>query len=687
MMSHSPAFTRWLLTIAVFFGAFLLFSVEFLVANLLTPRFGGGAVTWLTALMFFQVVLFFGYAYAHYLAPQLKAWHLAVIALAGLMLPVSVSTPPIGSHPILEVIWAISWAVLLPFFVLSTTSVVMQIWWVASSETEGEPYPLYAASNFGSVIALLAYPLLIDPLLGLNLQRWLWALGYLVFIGIVLACWLRAKPQISPPSKVKESQKSSPTMWLVWSILPSTFLLSVTNYIVSDVGSFPLLWTLPLLAYLLSFIVVFSEKLPLGWTKNWWPEIVVLSFLSPLLLATKGVIGIVFMVLSLFLLSTALHQILYEQRPKNDELSRYFLWISAGGALGGIIGNLLPPLLFPSAKEVFFLLIIIAAALALWVRKGVSTWLRNAPLWMGTPRLMGWGLTVFIIIVFIRPRPNILDVRRNVYGSIKVVQEHINEDQELIKMLHGNTVHGQALLGQKKSTPVAYYYHGSGIHDAHEAMRSLKPQQDLSMGLIGLGAGSMAEYVRPGDTLTVYELNPLVVALAKEYFPYLKQSLEPVDVQVGDGLLLLNGSNDTFDVLTVDAFSGDAIPLNLMTLEAMEIYFKHLQSDGVLVFHVTNRYFSLPPILGRTMDALGLSGAYTQKQPKQDASLTDLERITLHDNLVVAMSREPQVIERLMKDNGWSPLHSDGGQPWTDDSSNALEALLLVRHWMGWPTP
>ena len=297
----------------------------------------------------------------------------------------------------------------------------MQIWWAASEETEGEPYPLYAASNLGSVTALLAYPLLIDPFLGLNIQRWLWAFAFAVFWCCVTASWLRAKPKILPPATVTDTPTTtSPIQWLIWSILPSTFLLSVTSYIVSEVGSFPLLWMLPLLAYLLSFIIVFGEKVPLSGLKNWWPETIVLCFIALVLLTRQGPVAIALIVFGLFLLSTTLHQILYEHRPRIVSCRAIFFGSARVEHSVASLETYCPPTV-STGDRILHIALDHHCCATVWERRGVLKWLAKVPIWLGTPRLLVWLLPVFPLILFVRPHSDIVDVRRNVYGSLHIL--------------------------------------------------------------------------------------------------------------------------------------------------------------------------------------------------------------------------------------------------------------------------
>jgi hypothetical protein len=670
---------RWLLTALSFGGAFLLFTVELLAANLLTPHFGGGAVTWLTALMLFQIVLFFGYAYAHFLAPRLGVFHVAVVVLCGLALPIVVPSTTAGLHPVLGVTWALSRAVILPFFALSTTSVVTQLWWARSESTSGEPYGLYAASSIGSFAALLAYPLLFETLLARSSQQWLWGVGYAVFAILLGVAWWMARPDKSLDAS-PEAESSGPwsqaLYWAALAALPSAFLLAVTNLISAEVGSFPLLWTMPLMAYLISFIIVFGKAFSMNRVSGWWLEAIALAFLAPyaVFLGDWGQIGAA--VLALFVLSTVSHQLLYQRRPAAAGLTRYYLWISAGGALGGVCGNLLPPLLLPGPFEYPILLVLFASLFAVLEGGPVWDWLAKVSIWKGGTRLVVWILCTVAFAIYMPVYLGDVASQRSFYGSYRVTAWTLH-GRPVRTLLHGNTRHGFVFLDDDPPIPASYYYLGGGIAQAHEAARSNKAEGQLDMGLIGLGAGAMATYVREGDSMRVYELDPVIVSLARTYFPYLSVSPEPIHIEVGDGLLGLRVTDESFDVLTIDAFSGDAVPFYLLTLEAIRTYLEHVRPDGLLVVHVSNRLFDFPPILGRAADALEMEAVWHPK------SLDDPNDPYGFKNSVVVIARRPELLAPL-RAQGWVILPGDGGTLWTDDYLNILGSLVVVRRAMGW---
>lgn len=682
-----------LLTLMVFIGALLLFGMEPLVGRLLTPYFGGAAHVWLTCLMFYQAMLMVGYLYAHLLARKLGGWHLALLLLPLVNLPLAVRATPDAHAPLLQVLVILFVHVAIPFAVLSTTAVVAQSWLSHSSlGRRYEPYPLYAASNAGSLIALLGYTFIAEPLVGVRLQTHLWTAAYVVYAVIVALVWFHLRPARTAGETVTSADEAQAKtenriylQWLLLSSLPSALLLAVTNYIALEIGSFPLTWIAPLALYLGSFIVTFRTEggVP-RYLGRLWPEMLLISFFLYVWESTSALIIIVHLVI-FFLICLVANGRLYEIRPPARHLTNYYLAIAFGGWLGGAAVSLIAPFVFKGLYE-YPLLMLFLAATFWWCRGPSMTPVGNKP----SRAVIGVRLLAVIILVFFTVKESLTLLQypvafrqRNFYGTYRIKDLPSIDGTHYVvrKLIHGMTLHGAQLLQPEwRLKPIYYYYLGGGISHVYTTKA---PPRDIAV--LGLGAGAVAAYAKEGDRLTYYEIDPDNEKIARQWFTYLEECEGEVRVIVGDGRLAMQvGKSEgrEYDIIHMDAFTGDGIPTHLLTREAIEIYLSRLAKRGVILFHVSNRYYELRPVIKATARELGLHGAINVPLSR--------DKLETYQSSVwcVALARDPGDLRPLLK-LGWVPLGKDDGLVdmalWTDDYINILAPLgeNMARQWEG----
>jgi hypothetical protein len=683
---NSHRLTMTVLTGMVFLGAILLFGMEPLVGRLLTPYFGGAAHVWLTCLMFFQAMLLLGYLYAHLFARKLGVWHLLLLALPLVNLPLQIHAAPDPHAPLFDVLNILLLHVALPFIVLSTTAVVAQSWLSRSSlGRHHDPYPLYAASNAGSLIALLGYTFLAEPLAGLRIQSLTWTGIYIAYTALVVAAWIQLRPEKESTIPAPENggefkwsaiEASTCIRWLLLSSLPSAFLLAVTNFIALEVGSFPLTWVAPLALYLGSFIVTFriNGGIP-RFLRVLWPELLLGAFFLYLLgpshwLAIFGHLTVFFMI------CLVAHGSLYELRPPASHLTHFYLIIALGGWIGGAVVSLFAPFTFKGLFEYPFLLGFLS--LTFWWCHGNSL-----PLFRPGKSFLTAGLRIVVIVVMLifigmeswaSMKEPIIFRHRNFYGTYRIKDEPPSgiESGVLRKLLHGRTLHGAQLLDPNlRLQPISYYYPGGGISQVYET--TLQPRK---IAVLGLGSGATAAYAKPDDMITYYEIDPDNEQIARRWFTYLGDCQGKVDVIVGDGRLSMQQEakeRTKYDIIHMDAFTGDGIPTHLLTREAIEIYLSRLAKNGVILFHISNRYYELRPVIKATSSGLNLAGAINIP-PTRD-------KLKAYENATwcVVLAKHPERLQPLLN-RGWKLLGKDDGMnmnaPWSDDYINILEPLI-----------
>jgi hypothetical protein len=668
----------------VFLSAFLLFQVQPIVAKMILPWFGGSSSVWSVCMVFFQAALLIGYAYVHWLherftARQQVMVHGGLLLLSLVMLPMAADPSWKGmgqANPSWSVLMVLTILVGAPYLMLSTTGPLMQAWYVRAFSTDAgnsRAYRLYALSNLASMIALLSYPIVIEPVFGVGIQANLWSAGYAAFVALALATaamvWRsHAGPEIKKQATRVNVPRPALAECLIWVGLgatASTLLLTLTRQLTADVAPVPFLWVLPLAIYLLSFILCFDA--PRYYVRPLFLSALPVSFfaIDRALAADLGIPALVTIICaSLFVFCMVCHGELVRRKPHVRHLTLFYLMLSIGGALGGALVGLVAPVVFTSYFE---LPIGLFACAALTV---IVTWREiHKPLWRAALILAlvgyGWRLGEISMGEVRGYRVTV----RNFYSQLKVRDTVHSTQGPKRAMYHGIIVHGEQLLGDdgRGRTPTAYYCEQSGIG---RAIRGLPQDRPLKIGIVGLGAGTLATYGRAGDDLRIYEINDQVLDLARDEFTYLKDTPAKVTQVLGDGRLMLEREpQQHFDLLAMDAFSGDSIPTHLLTLEAMKTYIGHLQPDGILAVHVTNHYLNLLPVMAAIAQHFGKVALKYEMDPG------DQDKYCRNSIWVMIMSpdRATHLPDQL---KGGIPLKAqEGFKPWTDGFSNLLSVL------------
>jgi len=673
-------------TSMVFLGAILLFWMEPLVGRMLTPYFGGAANVWLLCLMFFQAMLFLGYLYAHLLAKKVGLYHLLLLLIPLVNLPLSIKAEFNTQAPLWNVLLTLLKNAALPFVVLSTTAVIAQFWLSRSPAGRiHEPYPLYAASNAGALLALLGYTFLAEPLLGLRQLSLAWTAVYGIYALLVVATWFFLRPakqvQELPAEPLTDENtlipRSTYLRWFALSSLPSAFLLAVTNLITLEIGSVPLTWVFPLALYLASFIVTFrTSGGPPKLLNRFWPEILLLGLLC-YFLGPKHFGFVIFGSLTAFFMVCCLaHGHLYRLRPHQSQLTKFYLLISLAGWAGGALVSILAPLVFLGLFEYPALLAFLA--ILFWDRHPEAIF----SLWPKGTRILGAARISLVFVFFFltiqgiwtSTRDQIIYRHRNFYGIYRVIDAPFVYEgvrTGIRKLAHGMTLHGAQLISKYSLTPITYYHKGGAIADVYETAES--PRR---VAVIGLGSGVTAAFMKKEDSITFYELDPDNLEIAQLCFTFWDQCQGKIDLVVGDGRLSLQNKvkdGTRYDLIHVDAFSGDGIPTNLLTREALIIYLSRLSPKGIILFHVSNRNYEIRPILKSIARDLKLSGA--RNIPIRKENLKSYQNATK----CVALTRNPERLDPLLR-RGWISFENADGfaemSPWTDDYVNVLHPLI-----------
>jgi SAM-dependent methyltransferase len=617
------------LTIVV--SAFLLFQVQPVIAKIILPWFGGSAAVWTVCMLFFQMALLLGYLYAHalvrYLKPRTQMLvHAGLLLVSALALPVYPNTswkPTGGDEPTLRILGLLAVTVGLPYFLLSTTGPLLQAWYARRFQG-AMPYRLYALSNAGSMFALVSYPFLFEPVFTTHQQAWMWSAAYGVFVVLCGVTAMKSGPgtglaALAGPgargqgpgadSAAADADIVAPSAkkYLMWLLLPavaSLLLLAITNHISQNVASIPFLWVLTLSTYLLTFILCFEGS---GWyRRNPYLQLLAVALGSmayALSVDSTGSVPIRVMVplftMGLFTCCMVCHGELARLKPDPRYLTHFYVMIAAGGALGGLLVGLVAPHLFNALYEMP-LGLVACAVLVVWVLrqdaelKWFQRWRQPVPI---VAAVLTVALAVFVGMQIRSSVRGSRELVRNFYGALKVRDNGPATQLDATRTLtHGTINHGEQFLNPaRRDLPTTYYGPDTGVG---LAIRERGKTRAIRVGVIGLGTGTLAAYGRAGDYYRFYEINPLVLRLAHTEFSFVGDSKAKVDVAMGDARLSLEReSPENFDVLAVDAFSSDSIPVHLLTLEAMELYFRHLRPDGVLAMHISNRYLDLEPVL------------------------------------------------------------------------------------------
>ncbi len=685
--------------VTIFLSAFLLFEVQPMIAKMILPWFGGTSAVWSTCMLFFQILLLGGYVYAHWLHRRFEprrqaAIHIAALAVSLAALPVlpNPAWKTAGGQPSLRILAVLTVTVGLPYFLLSSTSPLLQAWY-ARSHKGGMPYRLFALSNFASMLALVSYPLWIEPGLATRTQGYLWSAAFVCFAAICgITAWRAAAlpPVGETEAGAAEGDEAAPsgTLRLLWFGLAasaSVLLLAVTTHLTQDVAAIPFLWIAPLAVYLLSFILCFEAPvlyqrvlfLPLFaaalayMAYSLWPrrEDVAIPFLYFLVQpAMKD--AVIYLVAALFICCMVCHGELARLKPHPRHLTGFYVLVSSGGAAGGLFVGLIAPNLFRAYYEfplgLAFCCLVVALVLfrAAW-RTG-KEWRLAAAVGLGIVfGVYAWSIQGIMKQTVTGYRV----VARNFYGLLRVFDDgDPRMDQSASrKLVHGVINHGEQMLQEEyRRMPVTYFCPDSGVGRGMEALEGA-PRR---IGVLGLGCGTLAAYGRAGDTVRIYEINPLVLRLARTEFTYLRDTPAKVEIALGDGRLLLESEPDQhFDILVMDAFSGDSVPVHLITLEAFRTYFRHLKPAGILAVNISNKYLNLEPVMERAAASLGKLAFIYHYYPPDDSFLCfSCSWALIMDPATVAAHPELEQEATLLRPG--KPFRT-----WTDDFSNMLGIL------------
>ncbi len=668
----------------IFIGAFLLFQIQPMIAKMILPWFGGSAAVWITCMLFFQIWLLAGYIYAHmavrYLRPHMQALlHMGLLLASLLLLPIAPASDwkPAGSEsPMLQIMGLLTVSAGLPYFLLSTTSPLLQAWYSRRYKAS-LPYRLFALSNLASLLGLLAYPFMVEPYITIRQQSVGWSSAYAVFaLAAAATAWLSRHMPADAVCRSPEEAEAAPEcrppvfreklLWLGLAACASTMLLAVTNHLTQNVASIPFLWILPLSLYLVSFILCFDFEHLYRRNLYLWIMFLALGVMAYGLVNWGARTSLILIIISfsagLFACCMFCHGELVIRKPHPRFLTSFYLMLSAGGALGGLIVGLAAPSLFSGYYELPAA--VMFCAVLLFIVHSQRRWfnLISGLLMIGIAVTCGYFIYSY--------QQTARAMARNFYGMLRVNEYDRATENETRRLVHGGITHGvQFVHPEKRHDPIAYYSPDSGIGIAVEYLR--KPS--LRMGIVGLGAGTLAAYARPGDLIRIYEINPLVVRLAHEEFTYLADCLGTIEIILGDARLSLERENDQhYDLLAVDAFSGDSIPAHLLTKQALELYFRHLKPDGILAIHISNAHLDLEPVVEKLGATLGKHSILISSDEDEDAEI--------YTSDWVLMTSEPLTSPEI-KEAGKKPGSNPKMRLWTDDYNNLFQILKKKRFW------
>lgn len=723
----------------IFVNAALLFLIQPMFARMILPHFGGSPAVWNTAVVVYQALLLGGYVYAHLMTHisirRQAVVHLALLATALLVLPIGLPagwSPPLASNPVPALLGLMLLAVGLPFFVISAGSPLLQSWFSRTSHGAGaDPYFLYVASNAGSLVGLLGYPLLLEPTLRLSEQSQLWTIGYSLLVVLLATCavWVWRAPNNSAPAPNQSKQPNVPApsdvlslprraRWVLLAFVPSSLMLSVTTDISTDVSPFPLLWVIPLGLYLLTFILAFrsTPRAPRRLTLRWFPVALLFSALIGIFPGALPLAAVPFQLIGFFLIALVCHGALAQDRPPAQRLTEFYFWLSFGGMLGGVLNALVAPALFSGIAE-YPLVVAIACGLALTLPSVDKTATRR---WADVALPTGCGIVIIALIallhagdfytrerawliaaglpailcVFALRRPlrfglsvgvmlcavtilnlgadgRLLVARRSFFGITQVVRD----PQGAQLLMHGSTLHGVQIADPAlRTTPMAYYHPEGPFGTIFQAFSADNPS--FRVAVAGLGAGGLNCYAQPGQQWTFYEIDPVVVDVAGDprYFSYLQDCGDNPQIVLGDARVTLGVAPDQhYDLIVLDAYSSDAVPIHLVTREALALYQQKLAPHGKIVFHISNRNLDLEPVLSKLAHEAGLVSRVRHDQHKVELT-TDFTRPSSTKALI--MARTEADLGALANDRRWAPtVHHSDTPLWTDDFSSILSVL------------
>ena len=731
--------------ITVLVSAGLLFLVQPMFARMVLPMLGGSPSVWNTALVFYQMTLLAGYAYAHLLTRWLTVRrqaivHVCIVVAAFLCLPIALPhgwSPPTDHSPVAWMLALLAVGIGLPFFVVSTTGPLIQKWFAASGHTGArDPYFLYAASNVGSMLGLLGYPLLIEPRLRLSEQSTLWTVGYAALALLIAGCgvWLarsartaaaaasEARPYVIDIADHSPSARAPITMprrwrWVILAFIPSSLMIGVTTHITTDVAAIPLLWVLPLALYLLSFILVFASRPPLShkaMVRALPMSVLALVIVMEARAAEPVRLIIALHLLQMFIAAMVCHGELAKDRPSPRHLTEFYLWLAVGGALGGVFNALVAPLAFKSIAE--YPIAIVLACLAMPPRGTLKLDDRSRLLDVVVPVLMGgvvvgfyaacsifklpmsgvaiallfsalalplyalagrplrFGLALAAVLLAdpgtLMQRSRLLHQERSFFGVHRVM---LTPDGKFHDLIHGSTLHGSQQVRPPRCDEALGYYHRTG--PAGDVFNELPLRAGRSVAIAGLGTGALAAYAREGERWTMFEIDPIVERIASDtsYFCYLAASHAPHHIVLGDARRSITATDERFDLMVFDAYTSDAIPVHLLTREALAAYCEKLNPGGVMVFHLSNRYFDLVPVVAELASDAHLP---CRVRAMMDVPEEMADSLRIANSVYAVIARSEADFGTLASDPRWvTPKPRVNLRLWTDDYSSLLSVL------------
>jgi len=733
-----------LYTATTFLSAFLLFLIQPMFAKMVLPLLGGAPSVWAVALLFFQAALLVGYGYAHLLvrfSPMARMGyvHLAVSLLAFLFLPIAVPdgwTNPPTSDPYFWQLGLFAVAIGVPFVAVSANAPLLQAWFARSGHpSSADPYFLYAASNCGSLLALLGYPFLFEPMLGMKALATVWAAGFATLVLAIAACFWSvrrvsdAPASVAPVAENSIADRAAPNWqsrasWVGLALVPSALLTAFTTHVATDVASAPLIWVIPLALYLATFVVVFRERalIPRPILLTLHAVAVILALLQLAQTEKETWFYAAGFGIAAFVMATLVaHRTLYEARPRAEYLTEFYLWMSAGGVLGGIFAALIAPQIFAEVFEyplllalsfacrpgaldlrqegtkslaLLLALVLFIAALIHWGPSLASAyqldfrgWGSTAAIaaalaivavaaWRSPPHLLIVAMGLYMVVVLLPSGVHRGNAQRSYFGVYRVIQ---SGDGQFNVLQHGTTLHGAQRIRDRHGKPVAdinpaTYYHARGPMASAVRLASMMGAAagaPPTVGVIGLGAGSMACHSSSGETWRFFEIDPVVVSIANSRkFTFMANCQPDAHIVIGDArLTIANEPDGNYDLLVVDAFSSDAIPVHLLTAEALKLYASKVKPDGVVLLHISNRYLDLEQVLAATFATLpGLDPITIEDQNDDGYVMTG--------STVVVYGKNSKIVDRYRTIHYSRNLPEPKVQPWTDDFSDILGPFL-----------
>jgi hypothetical protein len=718
----------------LFLSALLLFLVQPMFTKMVLPRLGGSPMVWSVAMVFFQAALLAGYAYAHLMVRRLSLGvgalvHLGIFAAAAATLPIGIApafgTPPTDSGIEFWLIGLLAASIGLPFAVLSASAPLMQSWFAASGHVQAKnPYVLYAASNLGSFAALIAYPVVVEPLLTLKQQVQFWSVGFgaLAMLVAVVSLFV-ARRHAAIEAKSEAASMRERLSWTALAAIPSGLVIAVTSYVTTDVAAAPLLWVLPLALYLLTFVAAFRDR---PWIGHETVARLVPILVAPLAVGLLGrdhvfwLADTIVNLVAFFLLALLCHGELYRRRPAPAQLTEFYLWVSFGGVLGGIFAVLVSPHIFTRIYE--YPVLVAAAVLVLpgAFAGGLRSFLGEAgAILLGTAvlvaasfmfnirvpaaaelpfqvvcvalaafmlvqrhrpkRVFALVLLAFVITDLWQPGFNRIETARSFFGVHQVVD---TVDGRHRLLYHGTTLHGAERIGDGTNAspvPLTYYYFGGPMSESIEAIRAARGNL-ARVAVVGLGTGSLACHKRSREEWTFFEIDPDVARIARDprLFSFISACAPDLQVVLGDARLTLAASAQRYDLIIIDAFSSDAIPVHLLTREALAGYLTRLDSGGALIMHISNRHMELASVVAAVAAGEGLV-TFLKQDDRPQALPEDFKM----NAIVAALARKDTDLGDLLERPSWREIKPDSGVPaWTDDYSDILGAILRkkLRH-------